>query len=244
MDERELLQYHEKVASWVCFSLGVVFFVVSAMIYSDGETLPLSMRSADVRPTEAQMHAAVQYETLSGAWNFLSLSNVVVFASLLIGSVLLLMGGEGIERMVEEMRLVNLIMVLLSLGIISISMLIWGNQILSERKMNGLGVGMLYGGAKYFAALLMMVCLLFASPILDEREQREGIWIAPSTSFACLVLTVLHFAFSMKARSVVVAVYDAENDPASVMDSQLGIGHSIGGDFVHIDESGRVVSIS
>jgi len=242
MDERELLAYNQKVVSFVLLALSVAYFVLAAGIHGTGEMLPQTLRSTSVRQTQAHMLAAAQYEGLSNAWSLLSLCNVVVYVGLFVATLLLFLGGEDVERMVEEARILNLLLVLLCLSVVSVFMLFRGNAIFGEKRWGSLGVGMVYGATKYFSALLLLVTVLFANLGLDDRDE-EGVWVTSATSLASLVLCVLHFAFAMRTRSYQKAIYDANagvgEDVAVALEA-----HVLGpppGDFVRVDETGMRV---
>ena len=233
MDERELLAYHQTVVSYVTLALALAFFVLSAGIYGTGEMLPQTLRGTSMHQSQDHVTAAAQFQAMSETWTFLSLCNIVIFVALFFAACILL-GGDEAERMVEEARIINLITVLLCLSIVSVFMLIWGNGIFSEKRWGSLGVGMLYGGTKYFAALLLMVFILFANPTFDEREREEGVWVATATSFACLFLSMVYLAFSMRVRRYQVSIYDANSEQDDVLDANTGMVHGTTGDFVRV----------
>lgn len=237
MDEQELLVYHEKVVCYVALALGLAFLVVSAGIYSTSENLPLTVVGGGIQ-TQAHLIAETQFHALGESWSLLSLCNIVVFLSLFIAALLSL-GGEDIERMVEEARLINLITVLLSVGLVSTFMLWRGQSIFNDQRGDGLGVGMMYGGTKYFAALLLLVCICFANLFFDERQRDETLWVATATSLACFFLSLMHFAFSVRARRCQINIYEAHSEQATKLDAQTEMVRELGGDFVRVDEPGR-----
>lgn len=233
MDERELVAYNQKVVSYVVLALAVAFFILAAGIYGAGEVRPQTLHS------RAHILDAVQYDSLSKTWSFISLCNVIVFAGLFVASFLLLGGGE-VERMVEEARIVNLILITLHLGIVSIVMLVHGNTIFGEQRWGSLGIGLVYGGTKYFSALLLMVCILFANPTFNDHQRGEGVWVAPATSIACIVLSLQHFAYSTQVRSYQVSVYAAnsEENALAVLEAQAPGTVQMSGNFVRADDIG------
>jgi len=237
MDERELEAYNQKVVSWVLFGLGMAHFIVAAGIYGAGEALPQTLHSGTNEQTQAHLLVAGQFQALGQTWSVLSLSNIVVFIGLFIGTCLLFVGGEDVERMIEEARIVNLFIVLLHMGILTIVMLFKGNEIFSERRSGSLGIGIAYGGAKYFSGLLFIVCILFGNFSFDERQREEGVWVTTATSIASIILSVFHLMFSMNARSYQTSIYDAnsELDNVEVMEAQNGIVHDATGPFVRVD---------
>jgi len=236
MDEREVVAYNQKIVSWVLLGLGVAYFIVAAGIYGAGEALPQTLHTTNEQ-TQVHLLAAGRFQALGQTWSVLSLSNIIVFVGLFIATFLLFVGGEDVERMVEEARIVNLFIVLLHMGILTIVMLFKGNEIFSEQRSGSLGVGMAYGGAKYFSGLLFMVCILFGNFSFDEREREEGVWVTTATSIASIILSVLHLMFSMKARSYQTYIYDAnaEHDNMEIVEAQNGIVHGATGPFVRVD---------
>mmetsp|Transcript_18509 Transcript_18509/g.40065 ORF Transcript_18509/g.40065 Transcript_18509/m.40065 type:complete len:359 (+) Transcript_18509:219-1295(+) len=223
MDEKELLAYHQKVVSYVSLALALAFFVVSACIHGGASVLPETGNGSSVRRIQDHTHLAVQFDRMSEMWTLLSLCTIVIFVALFISACILL-GGEEAERMREEGQVINLITVLLWMIIVTTVIMTWGNEVFNVKSSGTLGMGMLYGGTKYFASLLFMVCILFANLTLDEKEREEGVWTASATSVACFVLSLFYLIFSMRTRKYQVSLIDSNSEKS--------------GDFVRVDESG------
>jgi len=71
MDERELLEYHQKVVSYVCLAFAIAFFATSTCAYSWARAQPGSIvRSAGNNPYEQRnrAHLSAQFEMLSEIW--------------------------------------------------------------------------------------------------------------------------------------------------------------------------------
>lgn len=240
MDERELLAYHQKVVSYVFLALSLAFFTVSACLYSGGQILPETGSSRSIRRIQEHANITFQFDHLSEMWSFLSLCTIVIFVALFVAACTIV-GGEDAERMMEEGKVINLVIVLVWMIIVTITMLAWGNEVFSIRSTGSLGVGMLYGGTKYFASLLIMVCLLFANLSLDEGDrEEEGSWAASATCITCLILSVFHLFFSLRTRNYQVSVIDSNSsaEQDTVLDPNSGMVHSTTGNFVRMDEPG------
>ena len=237
MDEQERLSYHQKVTAYVSLALSLLFYVVSACHYSGAKLLPESGHNRSIQQAQAHGKITAQFDILKDIWRFISLTSFVTCVTLFIAACVL-SGGEEAERMKEEGRLINLILVLLCMVLIATVLLIWGMDVFTvERGADSLGVGMMYGSTKYFSALLVMVCVLFANPTLDEREREETIWVATATSLACFFLSLMHLFVSMRTRQYQVAIIDASEN-AMVLSASTRMVHSTSGDFVRVDERG------
>ena len=71
MDERELLEYHQKVVSYVCLAFAIAFFAISTCTYSWARAQPGSLvRSTGNDPYEQRnrAHLSAQFEMLSEIW--------------------------------------------------------------------------------------------------------------------------------------------------------------------------------
>ena len=236
LDGRELLAYHQKVVAYVCLALAIAYFAISTMIYSGARMLPESSNANSIRRVQDHAHVAVQFDLLSEFWTFLSLATIVVIVALFVASLLQL-GGEEAERQKEEGKLINLTMILVWMIVDTIVLLTWGNEVFNVKKLGSLGMGILYGGTKYFAAMLLMVCVLFANLTFDERKrEEEGTWVSTATSVACLVLSLIFGVFAMRARKYQVALIDSSEDKVTVLNSRTGMVHGTTGDFVRIEE--------
>ena len=228
LDARELSLYHEKVVAYVCLALALAFFCVSSCTYGWARALPTTRASSTLEPTNVHDHAHIvaQFDILSEGWTFISLCTIVIFISLSIASCLLL-NDEDADRMREKARLINLIIINVWMVIVTIFMMVWGNEVFNIKKWSAsIGMGLLYGGTKYFSSLLLLVCILFANlSLFDDRERQEGVWVATATSLACLFLSLMHLMYSMKVRKYQISVLDlAANE------------EKIGGDFVRVED--------
>jgi len=188
MDERELLEYHQKVVSYVCLALTISFYAISTCTYSWARAQPGSLVRSTSRndPYEQRnrAHLSAQFEMLSEIWTFISLCTLVIFIGLSIASLVLL-GSEDADRMREKARLINMIIINVWMVVVSLFMMFWGNEVFSVKRRGNLGMGMLYGGCKYFSSLLLLVCFLFASFSFDQREREESTWVGCKCIF-CL----------------------------------------------------------
>jgi len=187
MDERELLEYHQKVVSYVCLAFAIALYAISTCTYSWARAQPGSIvRSTGNGPYEQRnrAHLSAQFEMLSEIWTFISLVTLVIFIALSVASLLLL-GSEDADRMREKARLINMIIINVWMVVVSLFMMFWGNEVFSVKRRGNLGMGMLYGGCKYFSSLLLLVCFLFASFSFDQREREESTWVGCKCIF-CL----------------------------------------------------------
>jgi len=116
---------------------------------------------------------------------FISLCTLVIFIGLSIASLALL-GSEDADRMREKARLINMIIINVWMVVVSLFMMFWGNEVFSVKRRGNLGMGMLYGGCKYFSSLLLLVCFLFASFSFDQRENEESTWVGCKCIFCRL----------------------------------------------------------
>ena len=228
LDARELSLYHEKVVAYVCLALALAFFCVSSCIYGWARALPTTRASSTLEPTNVHDHAHIvaQFDILSEGWTFISLCTIVIFVALSLASCLLL-NDEDADRMREKARLVNLIIINVWMVIVTIFMMVWGNEVFNIKKWSAsIGMGLLYGGTKYFSSLLLLMCILFANlSLFDDRERQEGVWVATATSLACFFLSFMHLMYSMKVRRYQVSVLDLVTNEEKV-----------GGDFVRVED--------
>jgi hypothetical protein len=233
MDQRERIAYHQSVTAYVCFALSLLFYAVSVCIHNGAVILPEFGNNHTIQQAQAHGHITAQLEILKDSWKFTSLTSFIVSVSLFVAACVL-SGGDEAQRMKEEGRLTNLILVLLCMVIIASLLVYWGMHVFTiERGLNSLGVGMMYGSTKYFAALLFMVCILFANPTLDEHKREENIWVATVTSWACFFLSLMHLFVSMRTRQYQVDLIDASED-SMVSSADTKMVQNEPGDFVQI----------
>ena len=238
MDDRERIAYHSSVVGWVSFVLALVCTAVSVHVFGGATSLPEEEgRGRVMRQSQNSAHVIAQFSLLSEIWTFLSLCTVVVFVALFVAACLM-SGGEEAERMREEGKLINLITVLLWMILVTAAMLAWGREVFNTKSLGSLGEGRLYGGAKYFAALLLMVCILFSNPSFDERGREEGVWVATAAAFSCFFLSLMYILFAYRARRYHIDVIDdARAEEASVSaEPKSGMIQSTTGDFVRVEE--------
>eukprot|EP00578_Thalassiosira_sp_NH16_P028797 CAMPEP_0181089714 /NCGR_PEP_ID=MMETSP1071-20121207/7450_1 /TAXON_ID=35127 /ORGANISM="Thalassiosira sp., Strain NH16" /LENGTH=381 /DNA_ID=CAMNT_0023171681 /DNA_START=87 /DNA_END=1232 /DNA_ORIENTATION=- len=234
MDEQQLLAYHEKIVSWVCLALGLAFFAVSACIKSGGELIPETLDESTVRRIEDHASVGMLYNRLRETWTLLSLCSIIVSVSLFVAACILF-GGEDAQRMIEDGKLINLVIINLWMIIVNVVMMTWGSDVFHFKSSGSLGMGMLYGGTKL---LMLMICILFANLSFDERQREEGMWAASATSVACLLLSLFHLVFAMRARDYQVTLIDENSERVTVLDGNTGMVNNTAGDFVRMDGTG------
>ena len=209
--------------SYVCLAFALLYFAMSTCTYGWARSQPGQLVSSD--SINAQNHAqlTVQLDLLSEIWKVLSLSTIVVFVALSIASLLML-GSEDADRMMKDNNLIGLIVVNCWMSVVALFMMFWGNETFVIKRGESLCMGMLYGGTKYYSALLLLICIMFANlSLFDERDRDdEKIWVSTATALACLVLSFVHFGFASKAREYQAKVHEATDKD--------------GIDFVHVDE--------
>lgn len=140
---------------------------------------------------------AVRLDMLANLWGLLAPSTVLTFLILLIATCCSLIAAGG-DRLKDEGDIFNLIAVLAWLSVISFGLAVVGRTVLGKQSSEGtLHIGLLAGGGEYFSGLLLLVSILYFSPILRNRRVEDEHIAAIMTSFACIVLCVLHFGFSI-----------------------------------------------
>lgn len=230
MDERERVAYFQKVTSYVCLALAVLFYAVAACIHSGSKILPEPGHGSSIQ-ARACSHIKAQFDLLKDMWAFTSIASFVTFAGLFIAACIL-SGGEEADRMREEGRLVNLILILLCMTLITTLHLVLGSNVFTiEKGSDSLGMGLMYGSTKYFAALLLVVCILTANPTFDQRRREEGIWVNTATACASFILSLLHLIISMRTRQYQVSIIDVSEKNIAILDPNSG-------DFVRVEEGG------
>ena len=207
--------------SYVCLAFALLYFAISTCTYGWARSQPGQLVSSD--SINAQNHAqlTVQFDLLSEIWKVLSLSTIVVFVALSIASLLML-GSEDADRMMKDNNLIGRIVVNCWMSVVALFMMFWGNETFVIKRGESLCMGMLYGGTKYYSALLFLICIMFANLSFDEGDRDEKIWVSTATALACLVLSFVHFGFASKAREYQAKVHEATDKDGS--------------DFVRVDE--------
>ncbi|KAL9182877.1 hypothetical protein ACHAXT_004156 [Thalassiosira profunda] len=241
MDDRERLAYHEKVVSYTSLALAFCFYLAALFIHGGAQAVPedgrLSLRRPDlIDQSSAHRHVVGMFGSLRYFWMGLWLVTTIVFAGLFVGSCIL-SGGEGADRRREEGKIINLILITLLVILIAVILMMWGSEVFREQSTGSLGVGLLYGGTKYFAGLLFLLCVLTADPSNDERQREENGWVSTVAPFACLFLSLAHLVFSHQLRKCQVAMIEADMEqPVSIIEPKEGMVPGATGDFVRVEE--------
>ena len=173
---------------------------------------------------------AVRLDMLANLWRFLAPSTVLTFLILLIATCFSLI-AEGGDRLRDEGDVFNLIAVLAWLLVTSFGLAMVGRTVLGRQSSEGtLHIGLLAGGGEYFSGLLLLVSILYFSPILRNRRVEDEHIAAIMTSFACIVLCMLHFGFSLWTKKYKRSISSA----IPISEDEAGyIQHD---DFVHVQQ--------
>eukprot|EP00804_Cyclotella_cryptica_P014183 CCRYP_005602-RA/>CCRYP_005602-RA protein AED:0.09 eAED:0.09 QI:1713/1/1/1/0.5/0.33/3/394/396 len=238
MDEEERRLYDQKVVAYVSLALAVLYSMISFSVYCEGVAMP-ELHPEDTSPWQRQNEldiakGAVRLDMLSNIWVLLAPTTVLTFLVLLISASCSLL-GEGGDRLREEGDIFNLIAVLAWLFVTSFGLAILGRSVLGRMSSDGtLAIGLLAGGGEYFAGLLLLVAIMYFSP-LGDRGPDDAPIAAVATSFACLLLSSLHLGFSLWTKK-----YKRSISSAIPIEEEEGyIGHD---DFVHVQGGDMVLA--
>jgi len=210
MDQEELLAYHQKVVSITSLILALALSATSVCIYTAGHKLPETTGHHHGSTNNGEdahavrVKSAAHTQLFSEIWNLLSACTLVVFSILFIVACVLSL-GEDAERMREEGG-INLLVVLLWMIGVTLCVTIAGRQILRDKTLGTLGVGLLSGGTLYYALLLFLVSTHFASVSFGGPNDGGGGPTAATTSFVCFFLSLVHLAFSLGVRNYRISI--------------------------------------
>lgn len=232
MNEEERRRYDQTVIACVSLALAILYSAISFSVYCEGVSMPESYHE-DTSPWQAKSDVdlakgEVRLDVLGNSWKFLGPSTVITFAILLIATSFSLM-AEGGDRLRDEGDIFNLIAILAWLLVTSIGLVMLGRTVLGRQSSEGtLHIGLLAGGGEYFSGLLLLVSILYFSPILRNRRVENEHIAAIITSFACFLFCVLHFAFAMWTKKYKRSISSA----IPIIEDEDGyIEHD---DFVHV----------
>lgn len=174
----------------------------------------------------------VRLDMLANFWKILSPATVITFGILLIATSLSLITEDG-DRLRDEGDVFNLIAVLTWLLMTSVGLAIIGRAVLGRQSQEGtLHIGLLAGGGEYFSGLLLLVSILYFSPVIQDRRKEDEHIAGIVTSFVSIILCILHFGFSMFTKKYKRSISRA----IPIFEDQEGyIEHD---DFVHVKGGG------
>lgn len=261
MNEPEVVAHHYKVVSTWSFLFAMAFFALSAVLYYEGKRLRESTKGEhhqhvhvvsknnDETATTATTaalpvnvdKASTHIEKISTWWGLLTTCSAILLPITLTMAY--------VHR--EEVGAASLLGVLAWIIAVTVLLHVLGHVILGDKKWGGtLGVGMLTGGATYFALLLLMVAMLYAHVTYDERNANNDgdnvneLGATTVTALVCLFLSLLHFAFafgamkyqsSMLSRAIEIS---EEEDDITVIEGAVEVGEMNGstGDFIRVED--------
>jgi hypothetical protein len=225
LSEEQRRLYDQTVVACVSLALGILYSLISFSVYCEGVSMP---ELEDTSPwsgarTELDVRkGSKRLDKLNNLWSFLGPVTVVTFGIMLIATCCSLVMG------VKEGEIFNLIAILVWMLILSVGLAMLGRSVLGRQSSDGtLAIGLLAGGGEYFSGLLLLVAILYFSPVLRNRGPEDEHLASIVTSFACLVLSILHLGFSLWTkkykRSISSAIPIEEEEAGYIND-----------DFVHV----------
>jgi hypothetical protein len=238
MNEEERRRYDQTVIACVAFALAILYGIISFSVYCEGISMP-ETHPEDTNPWQPKsevdmVKGEVRLDMLAKLWRFLAPSTVITFGILLIATSFSLIAGGG-ERLRDEGDVFNLIAILAWLLITSIGLAMVGRTVLGRQSTEGtLHIGLLAGGGEYFSGLLLLVSILYFSPILRNRGVENEHIAAIVTSFLCFLFCILHFGFAMWTKKYKRSISSA----IPIMEDEDGyIEHD---DFVHVQAGSQM----
>jgi hypothetical protein len=234
MNEEERRRYDQTVIACVSFALAILYSIISFSVYCEGVSMP-ELHPEDTRAWQSEVDVAkgeVRLDMLANLWRFLAPSTAITFGILLVATIISLM-AEGGNRLRDEGDVFNLIAILAWLLVTSIGLTMLGLTVLGRQSAEGtLHIGLLAGGGEYFSGLLLLVSILYFSPILRNRRVEDEHIAAIVTSFACFLLCIFHLGFSMWTKK-----YKRSISSAIPISEEEG-GYIEHDDFVHVQGCG------